>query len=74
MGWIMLLITICTVVLAILNIKKNPKMILLVSALVPFTTFYYIGKNGYNEVFIFASILYFVVVNVLLFRSNLKEI
>ncbi|WP_020063049.1 hypothetical protein [Bacillus sp. 123MFChir2] len=74
MGWIMLLITICTVVLATLNIKKNPKMALLVSALVPFTTFYYISKNGYNEVFIFASILYFVVVNVLLFRGNLKEI
>ena len=74
MGWIMLMIAICAVILAILFVKSNPKITIVVSALVPLTTFYYIGKNGYNETFIFASILYFVVVNALLIRNNLKKV
>lgn len=73
MGWIMLFITIEAGLLASLYIKKNPKTALFMAALVPFITFYDIGKNGFNEVFVFASNLYFVVVNALLFRNSLKK-
>jgi hypothetical protein len=74
MGWVMLIITICTIIFAMLLVRSNPKIALLLSALVPLTTFYYIGKNGYNETFIFSSILYFVVVNALIIRNNLKKV
>jgi hypothetical protein len=72
-AWIMLFITVSSILRAILNVKRKPKISLLVTALVPFTTFYYIGKNGNDEVFIFASIMFFVIVNVLLFKNSLKQ-
>lgn len=68
MGWIMLMITICAGFVALLTVKKNPKFALFIAVLVPFITFYYIGKNGYNDVFSFASILYYVIGNILLMR------
>lgn len=74
LGWIMLLVTVYAILFAILNVKKKPNISLLVATVVPFITFYYIGVDEYNKVFIFAAILYFAVVNVLFLKKSLKNL
>ncbi|UOQ45349.1 hypothetical protein MUN89_05220 [Halobacillus salinarum] len=71
--WIMIIITVCTLLLALQLVNSNPKTALLVSALVPCTLFYYLGKEGYKEAFLFTFILYFAAVNIMFIRQNINN-
>ncbi|WP_226647258.1 hypothetical protein [Mesobacillus subterraneus] len=73
MAWILFFIAAITALWAVLNVKTKPKLSLIVTALVSFIMFYFIGKTGNEEVFILASILFFISGNVLFFQNKWRQ-
>ncbi|WP_226086562.1 hypothetical protein [Mesobacillus sp. S13] len=73
MAWILFFIAAITALWAVFNVKTKPKFSLIVTALVSFIIFYFIGKTGNEEVFILASILFFIIGNVLFFQNKWRQ-
>lgn len=57
MAWILLFIAIGTCIWGVINVKKRPNISLFFTALISFTTFYFIGKSGNYDVFIFFAFI-----------------
>lgn len=70
---LLVFILIAGVSFAILLSKKNPKLSLVFATVVPFATFYLIGKLGYTTVFIVFAFLYIVIVNLILFKQYIHH-
>ncbi len=70
MAWILLSIAGMTILGGVMNLKRNPTVSLIVTALISFTMFYSIGKSGNEEVFITACILFFVIGNAFIFKNK----
>ena len=73
MGWLMLVVTISAVIFSIIHLKKRPMFLIVLTVLISFSAFYYIGKFEYDSVFIFAAILYSVIVYALIVNINQKN-
>ncbi|WP_110113089.1 hypothetical protein [Bacillus sp. CGMCC 1.16541] len=73
MSWIFFFLTVAAILLALQLVKKRPIVSLSIAGTVPFLTFYQIGRNGYDEVFIVATISFFIAVNVVIFKKNFAK-
>lgn len=72
MSWFLFVLTVSFLVWAAFNVKRYPRLTLSLAAAIPFISFYYVGKVGDNEVFIFFAICYFVVVNFMCFKRAVE--
>lgn len=73
MSWLLFILTVFSLVWAAFNVKRYPRLTLSLAAVVPFMSFYYVGRAGDNQIFIFFAICYFIVVNFTFFKSHVKR-